>query len=50
MNRVIDMLKTFPESGHPMDALASVVAAMGMFYFGDHIDDAGFSRTSSVPM
>src|SRR5690348_8688802 len=28
--RVIDMLKLFPESGHPMDALAATIAAMGM--------------------
>lgn len=46
--RVIDMLKTFPESGHPMDALASVVAALGMFYPGDHIGNPAFMRVSAV--
>lgn len=30
--RIIDLLKSFPETGHPMDALQSVVAALGMFY------------------
>ncbi|MDQ6959611.1 MAG: citrate/2-methylcitrate synthase, partial [Mariprofundaceae bacterium] len=27
-----DMIKCFPESAHPMDALQSSVAALGMFY------------------
>ncbi|MFQ5581438.1 MAG: citrate synthase [Mariprofundaceae bacterium] len=27
-----DMIKCFPESGHPMDALQACVAALGMFY------------------
>jgi citrate synthase len=30
--RIIDMIKSFPESGHPMDALQTCVAALGMFY------------------
>ena len=46
--RVIDMLKTFPERGHPMDALASTVAALGMFYPGDHIQDRQYQRKSAV--
>ncbi|MDH5674734.1 MAG: citrate synthase [Myxococcales bacterium] len=40
--RIIDLLKTLPESGHPMDALAASVAAMSMFYPGDHVEDAAF--------
>ena len=30
--RIIEMLKTLPDSGHPMDALASSLSALGMFY------------------
>lgn len=40
--RIIDLLKTLPESGHPMDALMSAMAAMSMFYPGDHVNDAEF--------
>src|SRR5437016_2846605 len=30
--KIIDLLKCLPETGHPMDALQSAVAALGMFY------------------
>lgn len=40
--RLIDMLKTLPESGHPMDALSASISAMSMFYPGDHVNDAEF--------
>lgn len=30
--RIVDLLKCLPENGHPMDALQSSVAALGMFY------------------
>jgi citrate synthase len=46
--RLIDMLKLFPESGHPMDALAAAIAAMGMFYPGDHIHDQEYLRLSAI--
>ncbi|MDB4985270.1 MAG: hypothetical protein JWN04_448 [Myxococcaceae bacterium] len=46
--RIIDMLKLFPESGHPMDALSATIAAMGMFYPGDHINDPEYMRTTAV--
>jgi len=46
--RIIDMLKTLPESGHPMDALTAAVAAMGMFYQGDHIADPEFRRLTCI--
>ncbi|HSN83475.1 MAG TPA: citrate synthase [Polyangiales bacterium] len=46
--RIIDLLKTLPESGHPMDALTAAVAAMGMFYKGDHIADPEFRRLSLI--
>lgn len=34
--RLIDLMKSLPETGHPMDALLAVVGALGMFY--PHID------------
>ncbi len=46
--RIIDLLKTLPESGHPMDALTAAVAAMGMFYKGDHIEDLEFRSLSVI--
>jgi len=46
--RIIDLLKTLPESGHPMDALTAAVAAMGMFYKGNHIEDLEFRRLSVI--
>jgi citrate synthase len=46
--RIIDMLKLLPESGHPMDALSAAVAAMGMFYPGDHVNDKRFLRECVV--
>ncbi|MFO7155903.1 MAG: citrate synthase [Pseudomonadota bacterium] len=30
--KIIDLMKTLPETGHPMDALAAAVGALGMFY------------------
>ena len=30
--RIRDMMKCFPESGHPMDALQASAAALGLFY------------------
>jgi len=42
--RIIDLLKTLPESGHPMDALTAAVAALSMFYPGDHVHDEAFRR------
>ena len=46
--RIIDMLKTLPENGHPMDALTAAVATMGMFYPGDHMADPEFRRLSVI--
>ncbi|MFO0693220.1 MAG: citrate synthase [Polyangiales bacterium] len=46
--RIVDVLKTLPESGHPMDALTVAVAAMGMFYKGDHVKDLEFRRLSAI--
>ncbi len=30
--RIVDLLKTLPEGGHPMDALVATMSAIGMFY------------------
>jgi len=30
--RIIELIKTMPEGGHPMDALAATMSAVGMFY------------------
>jgi citrate synthase len=46
--RIIDLLKALPESGHPMDALTAAVAAMGMFYEGDHVSDPEFLRLCAL--
>jgi len=46
--RLIDMLKTLPESGHPMDALSASIAAMSMFYPGDHVEDAEFRNACCI--
>lgn len=45
---IIDMLKTLPDSGHPMDALTAAVAAMSMFYPGDHVNDPEFRRACII--
>ena len=37
--RIRDMLKCFPESGHPMDALQASAASLGLFYCRRVIDD-----------
>jgi len=37
--RVRDMMKCFPAAGHPMDALQSSAAALGLFYSRRVIDD-----------
>ncbi len=39
--RIIDLLKSLPEQGHPMDALQAAVAALGLFYPAhDVLDEA----------
>ena len=41
--RIRDMMKCFPESGHPMDALQSCAAALGLFYSRRALDDPTLS-------
>lgn len=37
--RIRDMMKCFPETGHPMDALQTSAAALGLFYARRTLDD-----------
>lgn len=37
--RIQDMMKCFPETGHPMDALQASAAALGLFYSRRALDD-----------
>ncbi len=37
--RIVDLIKSLPETGHPMDALQAAVAALGMFYPGRNVKD-----------
>ncbi len=40
--RIRDMMKCFPESGHPMDALQACAAALGLFYSRRTLDDPDY--------
>jgi citrate synthase len=46
--RLIDLMKTLPETGHPMGALASAVAALGMFYPDQNVSDPQHRYEASV--
>lgn len=46
--RIRDMMKCFPESGHPMDALQASVAALGLFYSQRDLDDPIYIRAAAV--
>ncbi len=46
--KIIDVLKTLPETGHPMDALQAGVAAMGMFYPARDVMDAKVQEESII--
>ncbi len=46
--RIIDMLKCFPESGHPMDALQSSAASLGLFYSKRVIDNPQYIYDSVI--
>ncbi len=37
--RLIDILKGFPDKGHPMNVLQAVVAILGMYYPIDNVED-----------
>lgn len=46
--RIRDMMKCFPESGHPMDALQTSAAALGLFYSRRALDDPEYIRRAVV--
>ncbi|MDX2230056.1 MAG: citrate synthase [Leptolyngbyaceae cyanobacterium bins.349] len=46
--RIRDMMKCFPEGGHPMDALQACAAALGLFYSRRALDDPAYIRAAVV--
>ncbi|MBD2107354.1 citrate synthase [Nodosilinea sp. FACHB-13] len=46
--RVRDMMKCFPESGHPMDALQACAAALGLFYSRRALDNPVYIQQAVV--
>jgi citrate synthase len=46
--RLRDMMKCFPESGHPMDALQSCAAALGLFYSRRALDNPEYIHDAVV--
>jgi citrate synthase len=46
--RIRDMMKCFPESGHPMDALQASAAALGLFYSRRNLEDPVYIRGAVV--
>ncbi len=46
--RIRDMMKSFPESGHPMDALQASAAALGLFYSRRDLDNPAYMRAAVV--
>lgn len=46
--RIRDMMKCFPETGHPMDALQASAAALGLFYSRRALDDPQYIRDAVI--
>ena len=46
--RIRDMMKCFPETGHPMDALQTSAAALGLFYSRRALDDPEYISKAVV--
>jgi citrate synthase len=46
--RIRDMMKCCPETGHPMDALQTSAAALGLFYSRRALDDPEYIRKAVV--
>lgn len=46
--RIRDMMKCFPETGHPMDALQASAAALGLFYSRRALDNPDYIRQAVV--
>ena len=48
--RIRDMMKCFPETGHPMDALQTSAAALGLFYSRRALDNPEYIRIAVVKL
>ncbi len=46
--RIRDMMKCFPESGHPMDALQACAAALGLFHSRRALEDPAYVQNAVV--
>jgi citrate synthase len=46
--RIKDMMKCFPETGHPMDALQASAAALGLFYSRHTLPDPNYARQAVI--
>jgi citrate synthase len=46
--QIRDMMKFFPQKGHPMDALQTSAAALGLFYSRRALADEGYIRDAVV--
>jgi len=46
--RIEDMMKCFPEKGHPMDALQTSAAALGLYYARRALDNPEYIRQAVV--
>ena len=46
--RIRDMMKCFPESGHPMDVLQASAAALGLFYSRRDLNNPVYIRNAVV--
>lgn len=46
--RIRDMMKCFPESGHPMDALQACAAALGLFHSRRELEDPTYVQDAVV--
>jgi hypothetical protein len=46
--RIRDMMKCFPASGHPMDALQASAASLGLFYSNRALDDPDYISEAVV--
>ena len=46
--RIRDMMKCFPETGHPMDALQTAAASLGLFHSRRVLDDEAYIRRAVI--
>lgn len=48
--RIRDMMKCFPDTGHPMDALQTSVASLGLFYAQRDLHNPSYIRQSVIQL